>query len=150
MEVYFLIGVIVLLLLILIISSSSHKYGGISRDEAEIKAAGRRGENCARYLIEKILKPTDKLFQNVEMTFEGKETELDNVIVNNYGVFIVEVKNYVRKIVGEEDDFEWKKYKTTEAGNTYEKNIKNPIKQVKRQIYILSSCLKRENVTVYG
>lgn len=163
MELYFLIVATVLILLILfIISSSSYKYdntkksgtkgnkyGGVSRDEAEIKAAGQQGEQYASGLIEKILQPTDNLFQNVEMTFEGKETELDNVIVNKYGVFIVEVKNYVGKIVGEEDDFEWIKYKTKEPYNTYEKHIKNPIKQVKRQIYILSKCLKRENINVW-
>jgi len=47
----------------------------------------------------------------------------------------------MQAIVGGEDDFEWQKYKTTEAGNTYEKTVKNPIRQVKRQIDILAHFL---------
>ena len=65
-----------------------------------------------------------------------------NVIVNKYGVFIIEVKNYTGYIVGNEDDFEWQKFKTTDAGNTYEKTVKNPIPQVKRQVDILARYLK--------
>lgn len=33
------------------------------------------------------------------------------------------------------------KYKDDGYGNTFEKNVKNPIKQVKRQIYILAKYL---------
>lgn len=58
------------------------------------------------------------------------------MVINRYGVFIIEVKNYKGELVGNGDDYEWKKYKTTGAGNTYEKTVKNPIRQVKRQIHM--------------
>ncbi len=78
----------------------------------------------------------------MSVTAEGGRAELDNIVVNRFGVFIIEVKNYNGYIVGGEDDYEWRKYKTTTAGNTFESNVKNPIKQVKRQVYLLAKYLR--------
>lgn len=75
-------------------------------------------------------------------SYDGKNAELDNVIVNKYGVFIIEVKYYKGRLYGAEDDYEWQKYKDDGYGNTFEKNVKNPIKQVKRQTYILAKYLE--------
>ena len=108
----------------------------------EYKQAGMQGEATAVRAILSILREDDRLFTNVQIEYDGKETELDSVIVNKYGVFIIEVKNYVGYITGGEDDYEWIKYKTTDAGNTYGKTVRNPIKQVKRQIYILARYLE--------
>lgn len=107
----------------------------------EHKKAGIRGEEAVIRAIESVLREDDELFTNVNIEYDGKQTELDNVIVNKYGVFIIEVKNYVGYIVGNEDEYEWEKYKTTYSGNTYKKTVNNPFKQVKRQIYILSNYL---------
>ena len=109
--------------------------------EPESKRAGRRGEAVATNAIKSVLRDGDLLFTNVEVPFDNRPAELDNVIVNQYGVFIIEVKNYKGRLYGTEDDYEWKKYKDDEYGNTFEKNVKNPIKQVKRQIYILAKYL---------
>ena len=109
--------------------------------EPESKRAGRRGEAVATNAIKSVLRDGDLLFTNVEVSFDNRPAELDNVIVNQYGVFIIEVKNYKGCLYGTEDDYEWKKYKDDKYGNTFEKNVKNPIKQVKRQIYILAKYL---------
>ena len=106
------------------------------------RRAGRKGEEAATNIIRQVLHADDLLFTNVSISYDGKPTELDNVVVISYGVFIIEVKNYVGRIVGNEDDYEWQKYKMTDAGNVYEKTVKNPIKQVKRQIYILAHYLE--------
>ena len=113
------------------------------------KRAGNRGEAIAEGAIKSVLREKDRYFRNVKIEYEGKPAELDNVIVNEYGVFIIEVKNYNGYIVGKEDDYEWRKFKTTYAGNTYGKPVKNPIKQVKRQIYILAHHLERSGIKVW-
>lgn len=113
------------------------------------RRAGRRGEAIAADVIRQVLREDDYLLSNVRVTIPEKETELDNIVVNKYGVFIIEVKNYKGKLVGTEEDFEWKKYKTTDAGNTFEKTVKNPIRQVKRQIYILARYLDYYGVKVW-
>ena len=114
----------------------------LSPDEVAIRAVGQYGEAVATGIIRKCLYPDDYLLTNIQIRYYDKKTEFDNIIVNKYGVFIIETKNYNGTLVGNVDDYEWKKYKTTDAGNTYEKSVKNPIKQVKRQIHILSSFLK--------
>ncbi len=117
--------------------------------ESPERRAGRLGERFASNLISETLEDDDVLLTNVAIFADGKETELDNVIINSYGVFIIEVKNYYGELFGDEDDHEWIKNKITPAGYIYQKSVKNPIKQVKRQIYILSSLLKEHGINAW-
>lgn len=110
--------------------------------EAPEKRAGRLGEYAATKTIKSVLREGDYLFTNISLSYEDQPTELDNVIVNKYGVFIIEAKNYKGRLYGKEDDYEWVKFKDDGYGNTFEKKVKNPIKQVKRQVYILSKHLE--------
>lgn len=120
--------------------------------EDPVERAGRRGEEIATDIISRVLTDDDILLTNVRISFEGSRSEVDNLIINSHGVFIIEAKNYVGELVGGLDDYEWKKYKTTPGGDIYCKTVKNPIKQVKRQIYILSHILRQHklDVWVYG
>lgn len=117
--------------------------------ESSRKRYGRRGEKYAVKLIEKVLNEEDYLFVNLDITHNGQKTELDNIIVNRYGVFIIEVKSYKGRLHGEEDDYEWKNYKDDGYGNTFFKEVKNPIKQVKRQIHILAKHLEYYGIRVW-
>lgn len=115
----------------------------------EYKRVGIRGEIKASNAILSVMRPDDRLFTNVSINYDGRPAELDNVIVNKYGVFVIEVKNYAGVIYGNEDDFEWQKHKTTDAGNTYVKTVRNPIKQVKRQCYLLARYLEYYGTKVW-
>ena len=118
--------------------------------ESPEKRAGRQGEHIATESIKGVLREGDYLFTNVSVSCDGKRTELDDVVVNKYGVFIFEVKNYKGRLYGDEDDFNWIKYKDDGYGNTFVKEVKNPIKQMKRQIYILAKYLDCFHVWVEG
>ena len=113
------------------------------------KLAGKRGEARATLLLSKHLQEGDVLLTNISFEHEGRSAELDNVVINEYGVFIIEVKSYVGELCGGEDDYEWKKLKTTDAGNVYVKTVKNPIKQVKRQVYLLAQHLRRYGIDMW-
>ena len=117
--------------------------------EDPVKRAGRRGEEVATDIISQVLTEDDILLTNVKISFERTRSEIDNMIINSHGVFIIEVKNYVGELVGGLDDYEWKKYKTTPGGDIYRKTVKNPIKQVKSQIYILSHILRQHKLDVW-
>ena len=112
------------------------------------KRAGRLGEEYGTGKISSVLRDGDTLLTNVEVSYEGKETELDNVIVNKYGVFIIEVKYYHGWLKGLEDDYEWTQYKETYS-DVYSKTVKNPIRQVKRQVYITANYLREYGVNVW-
>lgn len=136
-----IIAAIAIVIVIIVVIAKNTDFPSITIEPAS-RHAGRRGETAATNAIKSVLRDGDVLFTNVDISYEDKPAELDNVIVNSYGVFIIEVKNYTGLLVGNEDDYEWMKYKTTDAGNTYEKTVKNPIKQVKRQVYVLAKYLE--------
>lgn len=113
------------------------------------KRFGARGEEAIERLIASTLTSNDRYFANIEVFADGKRAEVDNIIVNSYGVFIIEAKSYKGRLVGTADDYVWQKYHTTDAGNVYQKTVKNPIPQVKRQIYILHKFLEANGLHVW-
>ena len=61
----------------------------------------------AANLIREVLNEDDRLFTNVNIECDGMSAELDNVIVNSYGVFIIETKNCKGRLYGNEDDYKF-------------------------------------------
>ena len=146
---YWIIGTILaVIVLIIAIVYAVSKSGGITIEPPQ-RRAGRRGEQYATMRIQSVLREEDALFTNVSISYEGRSAELDNVIVNKYGVFVIEVKNYSGHLSGSEDDYEWTKVHISDAGNPYYKTVKNPIKQVKREVYILAKYLDYYGVSVW-
>ena len=134
-------GIIIIVILIMVLWDREY--------ESPRVTAGKEGEKEAARIIKQVLKEDDILLANICINHEGKSTELDNVIINSRGVFIIEVKNYSGTLIGQEEDYEWTKYKVSRGGNVYEKQVRNPIKQVKRQVYILSRLLKYYGINVW-
>lgn len=117
--------------------------------QSDQKRAGIRGEKFTSKLIRETLRDDDILLCNVSISFEGKKTEIDNVILNKRGIYIIEVKNYVGRITGGLNDYEWSKTKTTASGNEYTSVVKNPINQVRRQVYLLANYLKANGINIW-
>lgn len=119
-------------------------------EEQERRLAGERGEEVVTAEIKRVKRKDDYLFTNVKISFKGKRTECDNIIINNFGVFIIETKNYSGSLSGNENDDEWVECKYDDYGDILEeKNVKNPIKQVRRQIDILSKYLKHNGLRAW-
>lgn len=85
----------------------------------------------------------------MNISIHGRNTELDYVVINNNGIFIFEVKNFSGKLVGNEDDQYWNKCKISSGNKEYIKEIRNPIKQLKREIYLLKEYLKYYGVDLW-
>ncbi|WP_455052989.1 nuclease-related domain-containing protein [Mogibacterium sp.] len=117
--------------------------------QSDQKRAGIRGEKFTIKLIRETMRNEDILLCNVRISFEGKKTEIDNVILNKRGIYIIEVKNYVGTIAGGLNDYEWSKTKTTASGNEYMSVVKNPINQVRRQVYLLANYLKANGINIW-
>ena len=117
--------------------------------ESASRRAGRHGEEIAAEIIIRVLKEGDYLLTNTEISYEGSRAEMDCTVVNKFGVFIFEVKNYSGQLMGNEDDYEWQKIKITSSGNMYAKQVKNPIRQLKRQIYLLARYLQHHRIKVW-
>lgn len=63
----------------------------------EYKIAGMQGEAAAVKIIRSVMRDDDRLFTGVSIEYDGKKTGLDNVIVNKYGVFIIEAVSRLLK-----------------------------------------------------
>lgn len=146
MELYMMVAAFVFILIVFpaVLFSKT----GLSGYETEKKRAGRMGERITHVILKEILTNDDVLIPNVRLNYKDQQTELDNLIINERGVFIIEVKNWSGDLIGGTNDHEWIKNKYTPAGNYYQSTVKNPIKQVKRQIYILANSLRRCGINV--
>lgn len=145
MDFLTVIGIIagVIIVISVVITSCISGDRNSQDEEQERRLAGKRGEKVVTDEIKRVKRKDDYLFTNVKISFKGKRTECDNIIVNNFGVFIIEVKNYSGSLSGNENDDEWVER------NFEEKIVKNPIKQVRRQIDILSKRLKNNGLRAW-
>ena len=147
-----LIFALIIFLIVLLIRlgiGNGEGFQSFGEIETPKKRAGRKGEEYAADLIRQVLNEKDTLLNNVKISVDDNETEIDNIIINNRGIFIIEVKNYRGVLYGNEDDYEWTKVKESSGGNLYQNTVKNPIKQTKRQVYILAQFLKQYGYKVW-
>lgn len=145
---YFIIAIIVAVFIAIAVSACRNDNGSFrtpypdpSYDEREIYRAGEEGEYLAASAIKSILFKDDWHTCNFEFSVDGREAECDILVVNSNGIFIFEVKNFSGSLFGYETDDIWEKVKESDGGNLYSKEIKNPIKQVRRQRWLLKELL---------
>lgn len=119
------------------------------QNQKEIEHAGREGEEFVTNTILKTLRADDYLFTNVKVKWRDKKTELDNVIINRHGVFVIEAKNFNGTLLGSEDAHTWQKVKKSKAGNQYIDIVRNPLGQLKREIYIFSNMLRDNGFRIW-
>ena len=141
MQIIVIIFFVIILFIILLLS--------LSNGEDQKRIAGKEGELQAKKILNHYLNENDLLLNNVNISIHGRNTELDYVVINNNGIFIFEVKNFSGKLVGHEDDQYWNKYKISSGNKEYIKEIRNPIKQLKREIYLLKEYLKYYGVDLW-
>lgn len=141
MQIIVIIFFVIILFIILLLS--------LSNGEDQKRIAGKEGELQAKKILNHYLNENDLLLNNVNISIHGRNTELDYVVINNNGIFIFEVKNFSGKLVGNEDDQYWNKYKISRGNKEYIKEIRNPIKQLKRELYLLKEYLKYYGVDLW-
>lgn len=113
-----------------------------------ILQTGLNGENDTVNIL-KSLDENYNVFKNVHIYVDGKEIEIDTIVVGNNGVFIIEVKNHNGTIEGNGNEDIWIQHKVGRKGGRYTKKIKNSIKQAKYQTFMLSKFLKSKNINVW-
>ena len=86
------------------------------------------------------------IFNNVALNYNGQLTEIDCIVLSCYGIWVVEVKSYKGVIHGFAANDMWSRIKTSKSGKEYDSEIKNPLKQVERQVQILSNVLYRKGI----
>lgn len=101
------------------------------------KIKGFMGEKTVAFLLSGLDPKKYKVINNVMLQVNGRTTQIDHIVVSNYGVFAIETKNYTGNIYGKEYDENW-----TQVINKHTKNrFNNPIKQNYGHIQALKEVL---------
>lgn len=101
------------------------------------KIKGKLGEMKSTNELNKLDRGEYKVLDNVILYSDNKTHEIDNIVISKYGLFIIEMKNYIGKVVGSKDDNEWVHYVGKNVNRFY-----NPVKQNYGHMKCVSDCLK--------
>ncbi|MCL2755220.1 MAG: NERD domain-containing protein [Oscillospiraceae bacterium] len=117
----------------------------------KVLASGYRGEKALEKIARKLrAKNSDYyIFSNLPIRYKNNRSELDLLIVSEGGILTVEVKNHSGGIVGADNDEFWIHRKFYRGGKITETEMKNPLKQIRRQREILKNVLRSKGIDVW-
>ena len=122
----YIIVVIALLLVVLRIILKTPKVKGII------------GEYKVRFKIGKTKEGVQYVLNNVLFDTETKSCQIDHIVINRNGVFVLETKNYSGRIYGNDQQHEWTQ--VLQYGKVKNK-VYNPVKQNQTHIYELRKVI---------
>ena len=98
-------------------------FGSIGFPSVEYVSKGEYGECAVATVLDKL--PEEYLvFNDVYLENKGYSSQIDHVVISQYGVFVIETKNYSGDVYGREKAEHWTQYLN---GEGYE--FRNPILQ---------------------
>jgi hypothetical protein len=113
-----------------------------------IIASGERGERVLKRIARQ-LKGNYTVFANVPIRYKNNRSEIDLLIISERGILAIEVKNHSGAIIGADNSEFWIHRKFYRKGKITETEMKNPLKQVKRQREILKNILRSNGHDVW-
>ncbi|MBB6369425.1 NERD domain-containing protein [Chryseobacterium shigense] len=122
---FLIIFLLVLGILFLLIKYYTPRIKGVIGENKVSKALKRL--NSEKYIV----------LNNVEFRIKGSTSQIDHIIVSEYGIFVIETKNYKGWILGYENDKFW-----IQAIYRYRRKFYNPVLQNQSHIYALKHVLK--------
>ncbi len=93
---------------------------------------GKRGENRVKWVIGEIIENEQYVINDLIVSNNGNTTQIDHIVINPRGVFVIETKNYSGEIYGSENQREWTQ--VLAYGNVKNK-LYNPLKQNATHVY---------------
>ena len=98
---------------------------------------GKRGEKRVYNILSKGLPDGFIVLNDIYLpSSDGTTTQIDHIVVSQYGVFVVETKNYSGWIFANARDDEW-----TQVIYRRKSRFQNPLRQNYRHICALAECL---------
>jgi hypothetical protein len=118
-----------------------------TRQPDKIITAGANGEDIALKVLCQ-LPDSYAIFNQIDVPNAQSRTgvnEIDLLICGPTAIFVIEVKHNNGVIGCDETWHRWPITKTSRRGSTYEKEMRNPIGQVKKLVWLLSGYLKQQH-----
>ena len=123
-------------------------YAALHSQKIDKLKAGVDGEDATVDFLTSL--PDDySIVSNAIVRLEGRQGELDNIVIGPNGVFVIETKNRNGEISGSYNDKNLTQYKIGRGGTPYTNEFYNPIKQVATHVYLLSNLLKQSGINTW-
>jgi len=97
---------------------------------------GFMGEKTVSTLLSMLDSKKYRIINDIILEVNGKTSQIDHVVISNYGIFVIETKNYKGKIYGNDYDKYW-----TQVIYKRKEKLYNPIKQNHGHIQALKQHL---------
>lgn len=100
------------------------------------KIKGFFGEKSVAFFLSRLAPEKYKVINNIMLQAGNRTTQIDHVVISNFGIFVIETKNYKGWIIGNEFDDYW-----TQVIYKRKEKLHNPIKQNYGHIQALKHAL---------
>ena len=100
------------------------------------KIKGEKGEYSVAKRLQKLNKNEYLIFNDIYLKIDERSTQIDHLVISEYGIFVIETKNYNGWIYGYENSEFW-----TQTFYKKKTKFRNPIKQNWSHIYFLKKVL---------
>ncbi|MDM8540255.1 NERD domain-containing protein [Desulfococcaceae bacterium HSG9] len=105
-------------------------------ENAKVQATGFIGEAVFNTIAKKYLNEDYKVMSDVVLSINNGTTQIDQIIVSIFGIFVVEVKTYKGWIFGNKENAKW-----TQALYNTKNTFQNPLRQNYKHIKALQDVL---------
>lgn len=93
---------------------------------------GKRGENKVSWVIGETIENEQYVINDLILVNAGKSSQIDHIVINPRGIFVIETKNYSGEIYGSESQHEWTQVL---AYGKVKNKLYNPLKQNATHVY---------------
>lgn len=93
---------------------------------------GKRGEDKVRRVIGETMENEQYVINDLILVDCGKSVQIDHIVINPRGIFVIETKNYSGEIYGSESQREWTQVL---AYGRVKNKLYNPLKQNATHVY---------------
>lgn len=106
---------------------------------------GKYGENKVRRVIGETVENEQYVINDLILVNEEKSSQIDHIVINPHGIFVLETKNYSGEIYGSESQREWTQVL---AYGKVKNKLYNPLKQNATHVYNVKKIVG--NLPIYS
>lgn len=115
----------------------------VQSKSARAKSLGQAGESAVDYCLRRFKGKKFARVQDLLLPSRGKTSQIDNLLISPYGIFVIEMKNYSGIIKGRADRPKW--LQTFPRGKYPPREFPNPLWQNEGHIRALQFLLARSH-----
>ena len=115
---------------------------------------GKQGESAVAWRLNRLPEDRYSVLNDILLVSNNNSTQIDYIVVSQYGIFVIETKNIHGKVYGSENAEYWTQYLPDwgykRFGATQEHKLRNPIWQNNGHVKAVRRLLSNPNVPIFG